>query len=126
MFLVEHVWNGMTHLVFTDDEPRGDGFDGTVIEGVSLEYETESPEWRDGEASSEECLGRHPDEPKEYRVFRSNLLCRESGFFPVRGECHTFPAMVGLFANPWRRGAMKNPHQGLGGLMRASIWLPLS
>ncbi|HYT93680.1 MAG TPA: hypothetical protein VEL76_33485 [Gemmataceae bacterium] len=91
MFLVKDTRHGATYLVFTWNDPRKDGYKGNVIEGVSLDYDMEAVHsWPDGEARPEACVGRKPDKPKHYKVFKYRSDRRAAGYQPVAGTAVVF------------------------------------
>jgi hypothetical protein len=86
MFLVTEQRHGVTHLVFTVEDPRHRGFRGSLIEGVSLDYEPlKVYHWPDGDPSPEACVGRAKDDPKRYKVFRYGSECDAAGYERVPG-----------------------------------------
>ncbi len=86
MFLVEDSRHGVTHLVFTGEDPRAAGYTGNVAEDVDLDYDIEAVHrWPDGHARPETCVGRHPDAPHRYKVFRSTSERESAGYRPVAG-----------------------------------------
>lgn len=87
MFLVEDQLGGMKNLVFTWSDPRRAGYEGRVVEDVSLDYDLEGVhDWPDGEERPSECVGRSPDDPKHYQVFRNSMALRSAGFEPIDGN----------------------------------------
>lgn len=69
--------------IFTEEDPRQDGYDGPLEQDVRLD-ETRTV----GDATSDStvavpCVGRSPHDPKQYAVFQCNKDCRHSGFEPV-------------------------------------------
>jgi hypothetical protein len=65
MFLVQHQRDGAKLLVFTGQDPREDGFNGAVVEGVSLDYDVNHVHsWPDGYDHPDACAGRDPADPK--------------------------------------------------------------
>jgi hypothetical protein len=91
VFLVEDKRHGMTNLVFTWEDPRRVGYKGNVVEGVSLDYDMEAVHsWPDGHASPEACVGRDPDNPSHYKVFRYGSDRHEARFQPVQGTAAVF------------------------------------
>ena len=72
--------------VFTGDDPRRHaGFEGHVVEDVSLSQSEDINKWPAGSRSPEELLGRSPDDPKHFCVFRSQAECRSAGYVEVPG-----------------------------------------
>jgi hypothetical protein len=91
MFLVEHQRLGVTYLVFTWQDPRQDGFQEPVVEGVTLDYDMEHVHrWPEGHARPEECAGRDPQNPSHYKVFKYNDELRQEGYQPVAGKVMVF------------------------------------
>lgn len=81
MFLVEDQRPGIHNFVFTQLDPRLDGFKGPVIEGVSLDYDILSiTSWPDGRPSPQPQLGRDPANPKHYKVFKYPKELHDLGF----------------------------------------------
>jgi hypothetical protein len=86
MFLVMDDRFGVTYLVFTWEDPRREGYRGPVTEGVSLDYNLEAVHaWPDGHDRPEACVGRAPDNPSLYKVFRYARDLRAAGYQPVPG-----------------------------------------
>lgn len=66
--------------VFTEQDPRQDGFDGDVEQGVRLdEIQTLDNPALDA-TLGDPCLGRSPTDDKHFRVFLSVKDCRAEGF----------------------------------------------
>jgi hypothetical protein len=58
-----------------------DGYQGEVIDGVSLDYDMNAIHlWPDGEPCPQPLLGRDPANPRHYKVFKSALELREADF----------------------------------------------
>jgi len=86
MFLVKDDRFQPPNLVFVDQDPRGDGYTGEIVDDVSLDYdELEVHRSDDGQRSPEPCVGIAPDDSKHYRMFRSPDQLRAAGFEPVAG-----------------------------------------
>ena len=87
MFLVEDRRGGGTYLVFTgdDDDPRSYGYAGVVVERVALDYDMAVHNWPDGTPRPEVCVGRDPNDPKRYKVFKYSAERQAAGFVPVAG-----------------------------------------
>ncbi len=82
MFLVEHQRSGTLILVFTVEDPRKDGFSGTVVEGVTLDHVmVDVHTWPDGQESPKVVVGREPGNPKHYKVFKCSRELQAAGFF---------------------------------------------
>lgn len=70
-------------FVFTEDDPRNDGYEGPLEPDVTL---NESKTLQDGDCNAttaDPCVGRSLDDLTHYAVFPSNKECRHSGFEPV-------------------------------------------
>jgi hypothetical protein len=81
MFLVKVRRLGRDDYVFTHTDPRTEGFKGDVTEGVTLKYEwKEIVEWPEGQPRPNPQLGRDPNEPKLYRVFKYPAELHAAGF----------------------------------------------
>lgn len=81
MFLVIEP---MTHFyVFTDEDPRNDGYDGPVEQDVRLD-ESGTIGGRSANATAAvPCLGQDPSDPRHFKVFECTKDCRRDGFSPV-------------------------------------------
>ncbi len=91
MFLVEDRRYGVTHCVFTVEDPRKSGFKGDVQEGVSLDYDQEAVHvWPDGQRRPEAVLGRDPSNPKHYQVFKYRDELRSAGYEEASGRAVVF------------------------------------
>ena len=89
MFLVED--KPMTNLVFIEEDPRKAGYTGDVIEGVTLDYDMLAVHrWSDGDPAPEACVGRDPDHPNHYKVFKYNSELQSAGYQPVEGTAVEF------------------------------------
>ncbi|MBX9679007.1 MAG: hypothetical protein K2X38_09610 [Gemmataceae bacterium] len=81
MFLVKDRRLGMDHFIFTQMDPREDGYRGDVIENVSLDYDMNAVHrWPEGLGRPDPQLGRSPGDPSHYKVFKSHNELSESGF----------------------------------------------
>jgi hypothetical protein len=86
MFLVEDKVDGATYLVFTFRDPRKEGCEETVTEGVRLDYDAEAVHsWPDGQSRPEVCVGRNRSDPKQYKVFKYSSELQAEGYDPVPG-----------------------------------------
>jgi len=65
-------------LIFTQEDPRKDDYNGEVESGVSLDYPPEVLDWPDGPSKPTQVVGVREGEGKEYRVFRSEKDLREA------------------------------------------------
>jgi hypothetical protein len=77
---------GDEYLVFTIEDPRLEGYEGPLEEGVSLDSNGEdvfTPQF--GEEPPAACLGRDPADPGRYRLLRSPAERDEGGYEPVSG-----------------------------------------
>ena len=91
VFLVEDKRHGMTNLVFTSEDPRKAGYKGNVIDGVILDYDMEAVHsWPDGHDAPEACVGRAPDNPKHYKVFKYRSELQADKYQPVPGTALRF------------------------------------
>lgn len=87
MYLVKDSRHGATYLVFTWRDPREDGYKGDVLEGVSLDFdELALSLWPDGAARPERCVGRAPNNPNHYKVFKYGSELQSAGYQPVAGN----------------------------------------
>lgn len=104
MFLATDRRYGATYRVFTVEDPRKNGFNADLIEGVSLDYDLETVHrWPDGDPQPEACLGRAKDDPKQYKVFRYCSDCDAAGYERVPGTPLVFGAWseyIGVRLNP--------------------------
>ena len=69
--------------VFTEKDPRNDGYDGPVEEDIQLNEKATFGDANSDSTMAVPCVGRSPDDPKVYTVFSSNKECRHAGFEPV-------------------------------------------
>jgi hypothetical protein len=71
MFLVKDRRLGMDNYVFTQTDPRTEGYKSDVIEGVTLDYDMNAIHlWPDRQPRPNPQLGRDPKNPKHYKVFK--------------------------------------------------------
>jgi hypothetical protein len=90
VFFVKDQRHGATFLVFTAADPRKDGYKGDVEEDVDLDYDMlEVHKWPDGHARPEACVGRDPNNPKHYKVFKYSSELQSTGYQPVVGTLVT-------------------------------------
>lgn len=81
MFLIHDRRLAMDNYVFTQTDPRTDGYKGEVIEGVTLDYDMNAiHHWPDGERRPDPQLGRDPKNPAHYKVFKFENELRAAGF----------------------------------------------
>jgi hypothetical protein len=88
--------HGVEYLVFTVEDPRLDGYQGELEEGVSIDSNGEdvfTPQL--GEEPPEVCVGRDPQDWGRYRVFRSPASRDDACYEPVTG----LPVVL----HSWRR-----------------------
>lgn len=92
MFVAEDQRPGFHNYVFTQLDPKIDGFKGPVIEGATLEYDVLSvSDWPGGAQRPQPQLGRDPANSKHYKVFKYPHDLLESGFELVH---HNAPVVV--------------------------------
>ncbi|HEY4308692.1 MAG TPA: hypothetical protein VGN12_04485 [Pirellulales bacterium] len=107
MYLVEDRRSGVLNLVFTWSDPANDGFTGEVLTDVELDYEMEAVhQWNEGEGRPEACLGRSPNNPKHFKVFKYSLDRQREGYQAVDGTVVVFGSWreyLQVFAHPPRR-----------------------
>jgi hypothetical protein len=71
MFLIKDRRLGMDNYVFTQTDPRPEGYKGDVIEAVTLDYDMNAIyHWSDGQPSPNPQLGLDPKNLKHYKVFK--------------------------------------------------------
>lgn len=81
MFLVKDRRFGMDQFVFTNIDPREEGYKGDVLENVSLNYNMDAVHaWSSGLPRPNPRLGRDPNNSSHYKVFKSPEELEESGF----------------------------------------------
>jgi hypothetical protein len=81
MFLVKDRRLGMDNFVFTQVDPRGDGYAGDVTAGVTLDYDMNAVhDWPHGQPVPNPQIGRDPADPKHYKVFKFPEELRAAGF----------------------------------------------
>ena len=81
MFLTKDRRMGMDYYVFTQLDPRTEGYRGVVSENVSLDYDMNAiHQWPHGEARPAPRLGRDPKSPLHYRVFKFPHELEEAGY----------------------------------------------
>lgn len=69
--------------IFTEEDPREDGYDGPLEQDVRLDEARTLGDSASDSTVAVPCVGRSPDDPKQFAVFQSNKDCRQSGFRPV-------------------------------------------
>lgn len=81
MFLVKDRRLGMDNYVFTQADPRTEGYKGDVTENAVLDYDMNAIVlWPDGEDIPKPQLGRDPYNPKHYKVFKFPEELRKAGY----------------------------------------------
>ena len=81
MFLVKDRRLGMDNYVYTQTDPRTEGYKGDVIEGVTLDYDMNAiHRWPHGQPSPNPQLGRDPNNSTHYKVFKAPDELRAEGF----------------------------------------------
>jgi hypothetical protein len=79
--LIQDRRYGQDHFVFTNINPRTEGYKGEVNEGIELDYDMNAIHlWPHGEPRPDPQLGRDPANPKHYKVFKYPQELRHSGF----------------------------------------------
>jgi len=83
MFLV--IDSATRCYVFLENDPRDDGYEGELLQNVTLE--TAPPTTSDEVDSTAQvpCLGRKAGQPLQFKVFSCTKDCRQSGFEPTGG-----------------------------------------
>ena len=71
--------------IFTEKDPREDGFDGPVEQDVQLDDSGTIRGRSVDSTTAVPCLGRSPTDDKFYRVFACMKDCRNRGFEPIAG-----------------------------------------
>ncbi len=80
MFLVKDRRLGMDKYVFTRTDPRTEGYQGDVEEDVTLDYDMNAIHlWPSGQRPRPQ-LGRDPQAPKSYKVFKFPEELHAAGF----------------------------------------------
>jgi hypothetical protein len=86
MYLVVDARHGICYLVFTWEDPRKAGYVGQILDDVTLDYDMGAVHhWPDGTEMPEEAVGRSPNDPKRYQVFRYKKDRQQAGYEPVEG-----------------------------------------
>ncbi len=84
MFLVKDRRLGMDNYVFTQTDPRADGYKGEVVDGVTLDYDMNAIHlWPNGQLRPNPRLGHDPNNAKLYKVFKTPEQLQAEGFVPV-------------------------------------------
>ena len=71
--------------VFTNDDPRDDGFTGPVETDVFLEIPGDLKQWPTGTRRPEPVLAISPTNQKDYKVFKHDDNAKSAGFRIVGG-----------------------------------------
>lgn len=91
MFLVEDKRHGANYLVFTVEDPRKAGFNGAIVEGVTLDYDLGAVHsWPDGQEAPNVSVGQSASDPKHFKVFRTPFDRDREGYSPVSGTALQF------------------------------------
>ena len=69
--------------IFTDKDPRDDGFQGAVVADVRLDDKETLLARSQDATTAVPCLGRSAEDEKHYRVFTCMKDCRSVGFDPI-------------------------------------------
>jgi hypothetical protein len=69
--------------IFTEIDPREDGYEGPVETDVRLDGIGTWEEATGTATTAVPCLGHSPDNAKHFRVFYSMRECRQAGFVPT-------------------------------------------
>ncbi len=81
MFLVKDRRLGMDNYVFTQTDPRTEGYKGDLTEAVTLDYDMNAIHlWPYGQPCPNPQLGRDPKNPTHYKVFKSPEERQAAGF----------------------------------------------
>jgi hypothetical protein len=81
MYLIQDRRYGQDHFVFTHINPKTEGYKGDVAEDVQLDYDMNAIHlWPRGETRPNPQLGRNPQNPKHYKVFKFPQDLLDSGF----------------------------------------------
>jgi len=92
VYLVEDKRDGFPNLVFMWENPRKAGYEGSIVEGVTLDYDSDAVHSGPaGAAAPEACVGRDPGNPQHYKVFKFSSDLQSAGYQPVLGT----PAVFG-------------------------------
>jgi hypothetical protein len=84
MFLVRD--RELNNLVFLQEDPRADGYQGDFQEDVSLDYPADIHVWPDGTDRPEVVAGVSDADPNAYKVFKYSRQIRPAGYTPVGGN----------------------------------------
>ena len=78
MFLI--CDNQTNQHVFTDSDPRDDGFTGEVVSNVTLDIPDDLTEWRDGARCPQPVLAVSPTDRTDYKLFKYDTEAKAAGF----------------------------------------------
>lgn len=81
MFLVVEPLSNI--YVFTEEDPRNDGYDGPLESDVKLDELATINDESVNSTTAVPCVGQSPSDPKHFRVFKSLKDCRQAGFQSV-------------------------------------------
>ncbi len=87
-------------FVFTEADPRTDGFAGPVEPDVQLDELETLTDRGEHATAAVPCLGRSIENQKHYKVFESTKDCRKSGFDPVGSIYGKFQCWSEYQTNP--------------------------
>ncbi len=76
--------------VFLESDPRDDGYEGDVIEGVTLDTQVSEESGEVDATAQVPCLGRDKTKPNAFKVFSCTKDCRQAGFEPAGGVFGVF------------------------------------
>jgi|GEM_PF-5712434 len=85
MYKIRLFADGRWVEIFTAFDPRDCGFNGPVEGGYFLDDEMAS-DWGEWPAKTKRTVpvrGVHPDEPKDYRLYRSDAEREAAGYLPT-------------------------------------------
>jgi hypothetical protein len=81
MYLIKDRRLGRDYFIFTQEDPRKEGYKGDVVDGVILDYDMNAIHlWPDGEPRPEPRLGRDPTNQRHYKVFKFPHELQAAGF----------------------------------------------
>jgi len=88
MFLV--IDNTTRCHVFLENDPRDDGYEGDLQEGVTLETGAATTADEVDSTAQVPCLGRAKQDPSKFQVFSCTKDCRQAGYEPTGGVYGVF------------------------------------
>jgi len=77
MFLFGDIHNGVVRIIFSRCDPRMHGFNGVVMDHVTLDYKPQDIVWPYNPLT---CVGRSPEDPKKFKIFRTDEDRQLAGF----------------------------------------------